>query len=222
MFGSRRGRIKPTEDELLWRGWSDLALKAVHGQDRLTFHLRSLSVTSSFDGEGYASEAQIANSELDNYREKPLLFEGLPTGTRLESYQKIDANVTGLLYLEFINEALLKVRCEIMIVRSSLLQIAAEKRAGWLGLDGNFVGSTISGEQTSIPKISAALYDPDGEVLDSIRKAFNASQTYKKSPEIVILLQDEIQTDIEDAKKGRSYAINKFYISEKWRHHEPA
>jgi len=220
MFGSRQKKSSPVEDERLWNGWTPLAFEAVQGQDRLVFHLSSLRVTSSFDGEGYASETRISESELDAYTKMPLLFEDRPAGTTQEHYYKIEANVTGLLYPEFIGDTSLKIRCEIMIVRSSLSQIADEKRAGWLGLDGNYVESTISGKRSSIPQISAALYDLDGKVLDSMRKAFNASQIYKGPPEVVIILRDEIRTDMEESKKGRSYAINKFFISENWRHHE--
>jgi len=214
MFRWRSRKVETPIERSIWNGWTERMITSVNGMDRFDFQLRTLQITSSFDGQRYAHGVWIANHELQNYQAMPLLFSDMPDGIPKESYDESEANITGV-------DVRLGIGCDLSIVRSPLSEIAAKEQSGDLHLTSeDLVGDSNAdeGRQFKTPVIAATLYDSDGALTEAVRRSFMAALPRGGLPELRLFLNTKIEASL-DTSQGQwnhQYRVKSVISWETW------
>ena len=213
MFFRRKNPIKSNPEPSIWNGWTQKLITQINGMDRFTFQLRYFNVTGTFDGKRYAHGVRVADGERDDYAKMPLLFSETPSGIPKERYADAEGCARG-------QEIRIGVRCNLDIFHSPLPDIASKEAAGWLALTSEDLvrGKHAKDQEFTTPTILGKLYDPDGDLVATIRQSFAAAYARRGLPEIRVLLADKIEVSIDGFadQTRRSHKIKSIVTWETW------
>jgi hypothetical protein len=205
MFFRRRQVVASSSEPPAWNGWTEAVISRVNDKSHFSLALISLEATSDFDGERYHYSVRAANSEMEAYKKMPGLFYERPTGLAKERYAEREAAISG-------REVYLSIQCHFDIVAYPLGEIASDGHAGWMTL------TSTSTDDPSGPAIQGVLYDAEGDLIETIRKAFMAASSRRTQPEFRILLNEKIALNSENfaSQYHKKINIKRIIVWEKW------